>query len=846
MTGLVVTGGTYFLGQFKELEQDHAREDIGRLNDALNAQFTSLLSKNGDWSNWDDVYQFTHDLNEDFIAVNQTPNSFVQLNVSAMFFFDETEKLVYSQMVDLESEEIVAVPPTLTRLLDPLLIKPDDDKTSRTAFLLDDRTPYHATSQQILTSEGTGPSRGTLIFLHEVTGEDIKALGDTLHMEAKLHFYEDEDLPETVALARSSASDNRAIVLDGDVIAGFLVSEDAGGKDSLIWEIRQPRSIYAQGTRVTRQISEAFVVIGIVYGIIVLVALYIIILRRITMAASTVTSITSTGNLALRLPEDGRDEIASLSRDTNSLLEKLQRTLASEEASRTTLAEERDRASAIIESVGEGLVVLDKKLHVVLLNKAGQDILGLTQAEVVGQPWYELVQVYVNESKITYKERSVVKVMTDGTPIQTKLEDNHYFSTAKRDKFPVVATTNPYYSNGINGVVVAFKNATQEKDIRDRVEKLVEERTEEVQETRARLVSSINSLEMGFLLANANLELVLVNEFATKIVHYQGEDAAVHGTKSDAVHLITIKSISQSLTGKANLVKEIQEVIANKKTAHLEGLSLGTRDVEIFVSPVLLKGKVIGVVILLVDVTAEKQLDRAKDDFLSIASHELRTPLTAIMGNASMIEQYFGAKIKDKDLMSLIEDMKTASTRLIDLVNDFLGVSRLEQGRMVFKAEVFSVKELVGGVIAEIKATAKPKVRIEVGRCADVDAFADPGKAKEVMTNLVGNALKYTQSGTVHIDWAKAGGTVKCRITDTGMGIAPKDQLRLFQKFQQAGSSSLTRDTTRSSGLGLYISKLLVENMGGTIALESSEVGKGSVFSFSLPLAHTNDLTKKA
>jgi signal transduction histidine kinase len=115
--------------------------------------------------------------------------------------------------------------------------------------------------------------------------------------------------------------------------------------------------------------------------------------------------------------------------------------------------------------------------------------------------------------------------------------------------------------------------------------------------------------------------------------------------------------------------------------------------------------------------------------------------------------------------------------------------------------------------------------------------YGDKNRTKQVIYNLVGNALKFTDKGSITMEIKQDGPLLKVLISDTGPGISAGAQQLLFHKFQQAGDSLITRDTAHGTGLGLYISKLIVENMGGSIQLESSVPGTGSVFSFSLPSA---------
>jgi signal transduction histidine kinase len=249
---------------------------------------------------------------------------------------------------------------------------------------------------------------------------------------------------------------------------------------------------------------------------------------------------------------------------------------------------------------------------------------------------------------------------------------------------------------------------------------------------------------------------------------------------------------------------------------------------------------ILGVILTIGDITETRVLDRAKDEFFSIASHELRTPLTAIRGNTSLIKEHYQNVLKDKDLAMMIEDMHEASVRLIKIVNDFLDSSRLQQKRIEFKKDKVEVIKLAEDTIQELQNNALEKkitLSIEKGSETALNAIGDAERIKQVLVNLIGNSIKFTSSGGVTISFAKEPGIVKVLITDTGSGIPKDNQNLLFRKFQQAGDKILTRDATQGTGMGLYISKMLMEGMNGKVELVSSEEGKGSVFAMSLPLA---------
>jgi signal transduction histidine kinase len=189
----------------------------------------------------------------------------------------------------------------------------------------------------------------------------------------------------------------------------------------------------------------------------------------------------------------------------------------------------------------------------------------------------------------------------------------------------------------------------------------------------------------------------------------------------------------------------------------------------------------------------------------------------------------------------MITGIENSSTRLIAIVNDFLDASKLEQGKIQLKLQKMPLQSAISSVIEEISAIANEKSLYVEATIHSIESmpevYADPERVEQVVYNLVGNALKFVEHGGVTIHAERQEKFVKVFITDTGSGISKENQQLLFRKFQQANIENKETNSVPGTGLGLYISKLLVENMGGVVALESSIEGKGSTFSFTLPIA---------
>jgi signal transduction histidine kinase len=230
-----------------------------------------------------------------------------------------------------------------------------------------------------------------------------------------------------------------------------------------------------------------------------------------------------------------------------------------------------------------------------------------------------------------------------------------------------------------------------------------------------------------------------------------------------------------------------------------------------------------------------KELDRMKSSFVSNVSHELRTPLTAIEGLIDNMLDGLTGSLNDKQVR-YITNVKASTDRLARLIDDLLDLSVIEAGRVVLNPARLSLVSLIHEVTDTLRPVAKDKrVRLEVASVGgDLMAWADRDKVTQVLTNLIGNAVKFTPSqGGVSIAAQKNGeGWVQISVSDTGPGIAAEEANKIFGEFYQI--RQLGEEKSRGAGLGLAISKKLVEMHGGKIWVESV-VGKGSIFFFTVP-----------
>lgn len=240
-----------------------------------------------------------------------------------------------------------------------------------------------------------------------------------------------------------------------------------------------------------------------------------------------------------------------------------------------------------------------------------------------------------------------------------------------------------------------------------------------------------------------------------------------------------------------------------------------------------------------------QQLDKLKDEFVSLASHELRTPMTVIKSYLWYLVEGKVGKLNEKQKLYLGRAY-SSTDRLINLVNDMLNVSRIESGRFTIELKSIDIKSLAKEIVFEMMPKAQEQgINLEFQEGSDEipKVYVDPDRIKQVLINLIGNSMKFTdKGGKITISFAQKDGQVVTKVSDTGQGISAEEIPKLFQKFETVGNHYLRKTSTQGTGLGLYISKSIVNLHGGKIWAESEGLGKGVTFSFSLPVF---DNTKK-
>jgi len=222
---------------------------------------------------------------------------------------------------------------------------------------------------------------------------------------------------------------------------------------------------------------------------------------------------------------------------------------------------------------------------------------------------------------------------------------------------------------------------------------------------------------------------------------------------------------------------------------------------------------------------------------LSLATHQIRSPLTAIKGYSSMLlEKDFGElPVKAREPVRTI---MASCQHLIDVVEDFLNISRIEQGRMVYEKETFDLKTFIKESVDEMRPNAEKAgltLHLDIMEDSPLSVTTDKNKLRQIFHNLFDNAIKYTPNGKIEISVFRYHDKAEIAVKDSGVGIDSQEIYKLFNKFSRTHDAH--KQNVAGTGLGLYIAKKMIEAQNGTIRVSSPGLGKGSTFNIEIPLA---------
>jgi PAS domain S-box-containing protein len=385
-------------------------------------------------------------------------------------------------------------------------------------------------------------------------------------------------------------------------------------------------------------------------------------------------------------------------------------------------------------------------------------------------------------------------------------------------------------------VAIAINNAQLYELIRDQAERLGSMlRQQQVEASRQTAI--LEAVADGVLVTDPTNNITFVNASAEHILDLSGSQ--LQGQLLENFSGLFGKSTQTWI----QTVKEWSDNPESSRPGEMyaEQFSLENgRVVLVHLAPVIWKSEFLGTVSIFRDITHEVEVDRLKSEFVATVSHELRTPMTSIRGYVDILLMGAAGALNENQA-HFLDIVKSNTERLNILVNDLLDVSRIEAGRITLSMHPVDLHEVADEVIADVMRRSREENKpIEVVFEPEESlprVVADPERIRQILGNIVDNAYNYTPAkGNINVRMHQSNGDVEVDVTDTGIGISPEQQGRIFERFFR-GEDPLVL-ATPGTGLGLSIVKQLVEMHHGKIWMNSTGIsGQGSTFSFTIPVA---------
>lgn len=521
---------------------------------------------------------------------------------------------------------------------------------------------------------------------------------------------------------------------------------------------------------------------------------------------------------------------------------------------------------AIFQYATVGIVVTDSKGRITAVNPFALHEFGYTESELLQKRVEVLIPERFRAKHVhhhdTYIENPVTRVMGEG---------KGFFALAKNGReFPVQISLSNYQKNGekyviafINDISVQKAAEDESNRIKNGLELLVQEHTQKLTKALEKLEASDAELRQinlfqKTLLDNAGAIIISVNEKGIILTFNREAEKELGYTAAEVIGRHTPLLFHDSLLiakrVRALSLKEKREVKADMSFL-LDGVRDGKDqdDEWIYVRkdgskfPVRLnitairdeQGTVRGFIGVAIDISRtkkievelqealnkEKELSELKSRFVSMASHEFRTPLSTVLTSAYLIEQYSATRDQPKRQVHL-QRILSSVNMLTDILNDFLSVGKIEEGKIQVRPAHINIKEQVAAVTGEMQQTLKKQQKIRYRHLGETDVWLDPSLLKHIIMNLVSNASKFSAEGAaIEIETATDKEKLTVAVKDHGIGISKEDQRHLMERFFRGANAGNIQGT----GLGLHIVSKYAELMNGKVDCES-ELDKGTTF----------------
>ncbi len=609
--GVFLASRTILIKGYVALEKRQMERNLLRALYAVDNVASEVRILASDWAHWDDAYNFIEDQNEEFIRVNLDDATFKATRLNIIAFADNNGEFVYGKFYDSKEGSELPFPESLKSHInrqDKLISQIGEDYVS--GLIKIPEGLMLVSSGPVVKSNGEGPVKGIIIMGRILDQSVSQKVKDITQFPAAIldladsPFNSDEEGPEFITLEDKGRGK----------ISGFTKIKDIYGSPVAAIRIDMDREVLNEGEKILSYFLLVTFMVGLVavVGGIFFQERYV--LNQIYNLSRGLKRIREKKDLSQRIEITGKDEIARLSEDVNNMLSSLEgfnkatyeseakleerlkviekqnkdlettksamlNLLEDEKELEETLQKEHGKLDLIFSSMGEGLLVIDRDFKVTAINPKALELFEISAEEIIGKKWSSLAKTFKRESETPLEERSFSRTIRNGATVVTSLEDDHYYKTKSGKTFPIISITAPIKDNGkVVGAVKVFRDASAEKASRKIIEDEVKERTQALWEERARMFASINSLHMGFIIADRKNAIVVKNPAVSEIFRIPESE-------------ITMPKIISELRANLDLSPYCQACLSEGKSFSKDEIYYKDKFLRIFITPVALGEK---------------------------------------------------------------------------------------------------------------------------------------------------------------------------------------------------------------------------------------------------------------
>lgn len=808
---------------FEQLEKDSVSRNMERAKAAMDTKLKTLSMITCDYAVWDDTYSFVQGKYDNYISESLSPEVAANLDVSLILFFDSANKLYYGSALEQGATEFTNVS---TIMLDCIvanerLFSHPASGSQVHGIINSPEGPLLVASHPVTQSSGEGPIAGTLIFAKVIDDELVEELAKRTSLSLSAEAFNQESAvssrgvkSSTIASATPEEENSLEIsYVSEDSVVGTAVLNDINGEPVLSLDIEMPRDVYQRGRSAIKYLLGSILITGMVFTFVLSFSLEKSVLSRISLLSTNLTDITKKGSLSSRISMEGKDEISDLAGNINRMLKTLEE--------KDVVLRNLDIIESSLESMNAGIMIDCMNSRVIMNNKFIQ--------------MWDISSDLISQSSAEKVIEHVIAQARDGNghaaklkKLQTASDRDQVTLYLKNSEVVYDWDAGPLLQNGkMIGTVYCTTDITSVK-----LRELEEENKKRLETVLASIISGV------FLVDAETSSIVEVNPVAEEMIGLHSEEII---GKSFHQFICKVDEGKCSTSSSGFKVDRSERVLidrnGNKVPIMKSMVPITISDkkylVESFVD--LTRIKQAEDSLIHAKITAETA-NRAKSEFLATMSHELRTPLNSVIGFSDLMITGNAGEISPKQ-KKFLGNISMSGKHLLALINNILDISKIEAGKMELNCETFAVTETVNEVKQLISSLVEKK-GLKTEFCLDeklVNIYADKIRFKQILFNLASNAIKFTPAGgIITISSKLCGETAQFSVRDTGIGIAEQDQHKLFKPFTQLDSA--TNRMYEGTGLGLSLVKSFVELHKGKIWFES-KVGKGTAFTFEIPLA---------